>query len=140
MSATSRAVIVSPSPVPCGRGVGLGERVEDGPLLLERDADAGVGHGKGEHLAIALAALAFHPQHHFAVLGELERVAHQIQQHLANAPGVAAQGGRDAGGDLVRQLQSLLVSPRGQRSHRVVQRAVQVEVDRVEVQLAGLDL
>ena len=62
--------------------------------------------------------LGFDGQHHLAVLGELDGVADEIHDHLAQAAGVADHGGRHVGRDVADQLQSLLVRPGGQQFER----------------------
>ena len=64
-----------------GRGVGLGEFLEQFRLLLGRHADAGVGDGElDEARAVARPARG---KLHLARVGELAGIAEQIEQDLA---------------------------------------------------------
>ena len=55
-------------------------------------------------------------------------------------PGSPTRASGTSGGDVAGQLQALLVRPGGERLHRVAQRVAQAEVDRLELELARLDL
>ena len=79
--------------------------------------------------------LGFDGQHHLAVLGELDGVPHEIRDDLAQAAGVADQGGRHVGTDVAGQLQSLHVRPRGQQFERRREAVAQVERDDVDGEL-----
>ena len=54
----------------CGAGVGLGERLKEAALAFFIQPDARVAHGE-----LQPVALAFHGHHHFALVGELHRIA-----------------------------------------------------------------
>ena len=74
------------------RAVGLRERAEQPALLLRGDADTRIPHAdrSGATPASAPAAVRrLDPHHHLAALGELERIAHQVGEHLPHAEGVA---------------------------------------------------
>ena len=55
--------------------------------------------------------LGFDGQHHLAVLGELDGVADEIRDDLAQAAGVAHQRGRHVGLDVADQFQSFAGAP-----------------------------
>ena len=91
------ARIASPRPVPPKR------RVMDGRLartartvraLLRRHADAGVRHAEQHGDVAVILAHALDRERHAAALGELDRVAAQVEQHL-----LAGSPGRPAGRD-----------------------------------------
>ncbi len=75
-----------------------------------------------------------------AGLGELDGVAHQVEHDLAQAHRVADQRLGDVAVDLAGELEPLLVRAQGQRLQRVLDAVADVEVDRLELDLAGLDL
>ena len=75
-----------------------------------------------------------------AALGELDGVADEVDQDLAEAAGVADQGVGHVVGDVEGQLQALLVGPQAERPHRVAQAVAEVERAGVELELARLDL
>src|SRR5689334_19572038 len=65
------------------RAVALREGAEDRRLLVERNADAGVGDAEAERGAVVLAqARPFDADDDLAVIGELDGVAHQVDEHL----------------------------------------------------------
>ena len=68
--------------LPRGRVVHLGERLEKLLDLLFAHADARVGHVEAETRATAIRGEP-DGEADFALVGELDRVAHQIDQHLA---------------------------------------------------------
>jgi hypothetical protein len=73
-----------------GAAVGLLEGLEDQVLLVRRNADSGVAHGEGH----ASRQVRPDSEADAAVDGELERVGEEVLQHLLEAAGVGAQGGR----------------------------------------------
>ena len=135
-----------------GRIVFLLECLEDLLLLIERDADARVADGEAQHLRRAGSALGrlglragagrarLDADDHFALLGELDRVADEIEQDLPEPSGIADQGVGDVRLDLADQLQPFLVGAEGQGAQRLPQDAPQREPGVVELELAGLDL
>ena len=123
-----------------GRAVGLLEDLEDHLLLLRRHADARIADGEVQHdLAVAHR---FRPdlEHDLAALGELDGVAHQVDDDLPQAGGIAAEKGGHVGTNPAGQFQALAVGAHRQRPHRVAQVLVEVEVDAIQHDLARLDL
>ena len=128
---------------PRRRGVLLLERPEDPLLLVPGDADAGVAHGEPQ----ADLALGCRPSPATSTrtttspgVGELDGVAHQVEQDLPQPAGVADQGVGHLRLHVVDQLQPLRVGPHGQGPQGVTDRRPQREVGRVQLELAGLDL
>ena len=79
-------------------------------------------------------------EHHLAPLGELDRVADQVDEDLpqrgrGRPPGRPARRPRRG-----RPAPAPSCGRGGQRGHGVVERVAQVEVDGLQVELAGLDL
>ena len=72
--------------LPCGRGIGLSEFLEQLRLLLRRHADAGIGHRELD--PIALVDHFSRKQRHFALLGKLASVAQEIEQDLSQPHGI----------------------------------------------------
>ena len=133
-----------PSYLPRGRGVLLLEGPEDALLLVPRDADAGVAHREPEADLLRRrrkgAAIDFHADVHLSFLGELDGVAHEVEQHLPQPARVADQGVGHVRLHLVDQLQPLRVSPHGQRPQGVPDRRPQGEIAWRQFHLPGLDL
>jgi hypothetical protein len=131
---------------PGERPVRLRERLEDLALAALGDADPGVGDAELEPAALrvragARAAVVRQPRHahrHLAALGELDRVADQVHQHLAHAHRVRAHLARHLVLDEAGQLEALALGLRRQQRRDVLHRFVQVEVGGLELELAGL--
>ena len=69
--------------------VGLGKRFEQALLIVPADPDAGVlDHQFHLDLLWLAGGLDIHPDLHFALLGELDGIAHQVRQDLFEAQGV----------------------------------------------------
>ena len=77
---------------------------------------------------------------HLAVAGELDRVADEIVEDLAQSSGIAAQMHRHFWPDESGQLKPLAVGLRGEQVHRVVDDFAQFKVGDLEVEFARLDL
>ena len=74
------------------------------------------------------------------LLGELDRVADEIEQDLPEPSGVADQGVGHVRLDLAGELQPFLVGAEGQGAQGLPQHVPQRELGVVELELAGLDL
>ena len=122
------------------RHVGLLERREQPLDLVGGDADAGVADG--EVRAPRVDRLARHRDldADLAALGELDAVAEQVQEHLAQAQRVADDALRRARLDPVDQLEPLLVRPDRQRPGGVGDDFGEIELDGFELQLADFEL
>jgi hypothetical protein len=104
-----------------GRGVLLLEGPEDRSLLVRRNADAGVAHGKAQpYLPLGCGvAGGFHAHDHFPFVGELDRVAHQVEQDLPQPSRVPDERVGHLRLHVGDQLQPFLVGPHGQGTERV---------------------
>ena len=126
-----------------GRGISLGEGFEKFALGLGGDADARVGnfepHPLRRELAFAVG-VARYLQADRAFFGELQRVAHQVDQNLMQ-PRLVAD---DEFGQLIIQvqnkLQAFLADLENKGVGHALDRVGQVEGFVFELQLAGLDL
>ena len=74
------------------------------------------------------------------MVGELHGVTGQVEEHLAEPPRIAAEVARHVGRRGTDELQPRLMGPQGQQRGEVVEQSPQVEVERLQVHLAGLDL
>ena len=119
-----------------GPAVGLAEGLEDHVLLFGRDADALIGDAEADR---ALHRAGHRPQHHLALVGELERVRQQVLQDLANAAAVGLDAFRHPGLDGADQSQALLLRHRLEVAQKVVDHRPDRGRLRVQVDLAGLD-
>jgi len=75
--------------LPGGRGIGLGELLEQLGLLLRRHADASVGDR--ELNPVATVGDPARPQRDLALVSELKGIAQQIEQNLPQPHGVNGQ-------------------------------------------------
>src|ERR1700687_43344 len=73
--------------------VGLLEFEKDAALLRRRDADAGVAHQEAH---VALSAAGLDDDGDPAAVGELDRIAGKIEQHLAQPRRIACHAARQA--------------------------------------------
>ena len=118
--------------------------LKDGLQLLGGDAGAGVLHFKVEGRPPWRAGEGrggdTDVQRHGALLGELDRVAEKIAQHLAQL----ALVGHDVAGHVLgpakAQGQSLLLCPKTEHLLQPVEQAVQVKVRLLQGHPASLDL
>ncbi len=119
--------------------VRLDEGLEKTALRLRIDTDAAVRHGeaKGEGAGVLVERLHAHDD--LAPFGELDRVAREIDEHLAQTTGVAAKQGRRAGRKIANELEALVEGPFGEERERVLHQHAQIELHRIEAQLSGLD-
>ena len=124
---------------PRGAVVGLRESVEDFRLHRRVHTHAGVAHFDADQVAGGAAGRC-NADRDMAALGELQRVADQIAQHLAQAGGVALH---QRGQALVqRQVdrQSLVARWRGEQRELSPNGRAQIECSRLERHLARFDL
>src|SRR6185295_463981 len=84
------------------------ERLEDRRQVFGPNADAGVRHLHVQAEAPRRERRAAYLQAHLAGVGELDRVAEQVQQHLAQALLVDADGLRQVRRDLAVKDQAAL--------------------------------
>ena len=122
------------------RTVGLGEGVEDASAVGLGQADAGVAHLEAQHGGVvAIARQQARREDDFAARRELDRVADEVEQHLAQPPGVAAQRRRQRGGDTHDELEALALRRAGHQRAGLLDALDEVEVHALEHQLALLD-
>ena len=89
-----------------GRGVGLGEGLEETGDLGRRDADAGVADGHAQVGPLVRPGLRGRADQDLALLGELDGVGDQVGQDLGEARGVAGEHLRHLGRAGHDQLQA----------------------------------
>ncbi len=131
ISSTSLAEIVRPSPVPPNRRVVEPSACSNGWKIVS-SFSAGMpipvsATAKWRTTPSTAGVLERNGDDDFAPLGELDRVADQVDQDLAQPAGVADQGVGHVGGDPAGQLQALGVRPQGQGLQGLVQRVAQAK-------------
>ena len=87
-----------------------------------------------------LIGLAGDREHHLALLGELDRIAQQVDQDLAQAGHVADDGFGGVRIDQVGQVQPFLGGAGRQQVQRALDALAQVKGLVLQLQLVGLDL
>ena len=123
-----------------GRGIGLREGFKNVPELLGRDADTGVAHCETQRRGSVMACINADAAVNLSVCCELDGIAKQIEQHLAQTCGVAPHAARHIGGKLAMELQPLAQSRRAHRLQGLGHRFLHVKRHPLHRQLAGLNL
>ena len=80
------------------------------------------------------------PHGDLAAVGEFDRIAHQVDQHLPQPFPVSDDDGRNARFYEIGQQQPLLVSPQSQPFHGLADLVGEVKRNRTEYELVGLHL
>ena len=107
--------------------------------MFRRDPDTGVPHRERD-LGSAVGRGGAHGYHDFSLFGELDRVADQVHEHLAQAGRVAAHRARHVGRHFREQLEMLFARPHGEEAGRGVHHFRHVERDRFKLEVLRLDL
>src|SRR6202043_2790917 len=109
-------------------------------LFVGGDAYARIFHGKVQQHAVRGLGFLCDGQQYLAAIGELNGVANQIDDDLADAPRVTEDGLSDIWLHFVNQFEPLLVRSETQRLHGLAQTFAQIERNGLNLQLAGLYL
>src|SRR5579883_3087895 len=160
MRSTSRAAIARPKPVPpylrvidvsaCSKGrktAAIFSAGMPGPVSpTSKDKETRrQGDKEREEASISLSpcllvcAFGTDADHHLPPLGELDRVADQVGQDLAQAVGVAEQEFGHGGVEGTGQLQPFGVRPQGQGLEGLAQTILQAKRQMIQLQFAGLN-
>ena len=123
-----------------GGGIGLLEAAEQSRLLLLAESYAGIMHRKVEQQAIAATLGEADLEADIPLLGELDGIAHVVDQDLAESQFVTDQLIGNIRRYVDDELQSLLVGLFGGQIDQVIEQIIEGEGLRIERQLAGLNL
>jgi len=93
-----------------------------------------------EHDAAFRALLHVGANHNLTALGELDRVADQVDQHLAQPAMIAANPGRNLGLDETGKHQPLFLGLHRHQVRDAFHHAPQVEFRHLQCKFAGLEL
>ena len=121
-------------------GVDLREGLEQGRHGVGRDPRAGVAHGEAHDRLRCSGWLAFGTDDHLALLRELDRVADEVDEHLAQQARVAANVRRQLGIDVCRERNALLARGHSDDVGDALDDFDEVEVGQPALDLVGLDL
>jgi hypothetical protein len=138
--ATDREAEAGAAELARDRAVGLLELLEHAPLRLARHADAGVLHFQPQGRPAAGRRGRPDLDGDIAGLGELDGVGEQVQQHLAQPRGIALEPLSGVVIEIAGELEPLLGGARRQQLDHVLHHRSQAEVDRLQLDLAGLQL
>jgi hypothetical protein len=122
-----------------GARVGLEERLEQMRLVFTGNADTGIGHLPLQPAALLLPACR-NAHHHAPAVGELQRVADQVVEHLADPRGITAHPGWHVGIDAGVELQPLVGGRGSIRVERILGQPHRIERAGLQAQLPGLGL
>ena len=116
------------------------ERLKQAGLHLRRDPDARIAHRTAQDERVRALLDHRDPDLHCALGGELDRVAHQVGQHLAQPHGISHQHGRHRRIDVPPDLQT--PGPRWRREdpEHVHEELAQIEGPHLQDELPRLDL
>src|SRR5207244_1628075 len=123
-----------------GGAVGLFERLENRAQMTRLDSDTRVLHAETEGFLPSLERGRIHFDQNTSLAGELDRISDQVYEHLPQPARIAQQPVGNAGRQPVRQLESFLPGPDGERLHHLLETVAQPKLDRLQVEPAGLDL
>ncbi|OIQ87435.1 hypothetical protein GALL_306860 [mine drainage metagenome] len=108
--------------------------------LLRRDADAGIADTETQHGCRFERGIYRDIDQNVACMGELDRIAGQVEQHLAQTAGVAAQHVGHGGVDARHQRQVLPPGLGGQKLGHAFDHVGQGEVFFLDAHAPGFDL
>ncbi len=115
-------------------GIDLREALEQPVEAIGGNADAGVGDFDAQEGAAVRADAAAGIEDHMALVGELDGVADEIHDDLAQAAGIAARQHRNAGRDVDDELDALHRGLQGGGGDGLVDDVTKVEVHVLQLQ------
>ena len=121
------------------RSVPLSERLEQFFLRLTGNANAGVNNLAANLHVPARLPDSLEPHQHIALLGELDGVADEVGQDLAQPPGVADDTSPYLLVNKASKVQALALGALGQEIHGALHRLAQVERNLLNLQLTRFD-
>ena len=125
---------------PGGGGFGLGKALKNMLLVFRGNANAAVAHREAQRGALGRLRQHLDLHQHFALRGELDGIARQVDQHLLQAHGIAHQHPGGGGVDVKQHLHRLLVDIGGHDDGQVPHQAVDAEGLHLQLHLAGVNL
>src|SRR5262249_38563427 len=118
------------------RGVDLRKGLKEETQLLARNADARVTYREMEAGRRFVLGFALDTHGHFARAGELDRVADEVHENLPQPARVADEVLGYVVEHVAGQLEPFGVGAQRQRGDRFVEVVAQIDIDRIEVELA----
>ncbi len=114
--------------------------MEQAVLFVRRDTDARVAYRKTHQCLVAGLRFKARAHRDLAIVRELDRVAHKVYEHLAQAARIAPEVCRHVRFRRAEELQALFVHLERHHLGKIVQQGAQIKVERLHLQLARLDL
>ena len=88
----------------------------------------------------AVERLGVHIQRHLTALGELDRVAEKVREHLSQTERIGDDPLRHRRRHVIDELEPLLMGAQRHRLDRIPEHLADLDRDRIDLQHAGLDL
>ena len=114
--------------------------MEQACLRFFINADAGIAHFKVQQVLCGGFTQATHADRDRSALGELDRIAYQVAQHLAQSYRIAAHGQAHAWVELQGQAQAFVFGRPLHQLQYAIQHFAQVEAGDFQFQAMGLEL
>src|SRR5262249_16902072 len=118
----------------------LRKRLEEAFAGVFGDTDASVDDIKANLAPPRCLIDGAHGHADFALLGELHRVRHEIEEHLAQTSGIANECCWQLWINVAEELDALAFGPLRHKYHCVFDHGRRVELDALEIEPTGLDL
>ncbi len=122
------------------RALRLHEAFEDRLQSVRLDADAGIAHGELQRHLASIAGVHPHRHDHLTALGELQRVAPQVKQHLPQAKRIAAHHAGHRRVEVEQHLDAIVLLCCRQHDRQLLHQQIQLHGRFLDQQLAGLRL
>ena len=106
---------------------------------FRRDANAGVGHRNRQFHPALIQRAARYADTDAALPGKFECIADQVEQHLAQASGIAQQARRVALCKRGAEREPLGIGARSEERYHIVDRRRQIEFGDLQFHLAGFE-
>src|SRR5262249_12473577 len=122
------------------RAIGLGKRLKDLFVLFLRYPNSGIANDEMQNCLGSLVFLGCSADFDFAGVGELARVADQMEEHLTHPYRIGGHAAGRSRSDLNNPLQALLMRFERERSNRLGNSRPKLEVGFAQVKLVCFDL
>ena len=119
------------------RGIGLAEGLEQAAGIFRRDADAGVFHFEAQDVVLAGFRLGLDRNRHGALVGELDGVAEQIAQYLAQTHRIASYGQTQRRIQVDLDAKMFGIGLALEHAHHRIDHVAQVHAGGFQLQLVG---
>ncbi len=119
--------------------MGLGEALENRRQFVTLNPDARVRHRKSDRARRGVIGIVCDFDDHGSLVRELDRVTDEVDQNLVQAVRVTDQRAGDVGRQVAGEFEAFFVRPHGQDLDGLLDQVAEIEFDRLELDMAGLD-